>query len=107
MKLHESFVAVNEKEREELSKVLNTVGTIDLATKRYGRVTMVLSEKLYDDDYKYIYLKAVVEVLSELDEEWGRYAREVYLVEQRLQKVFSSCSKKYPSTSDGESYGTC
>ena len=75
---------------------------IDLATKRYGRVTMVLSElakpgvwkdklmiaseKLYDDDYKYIYLKAVVEVLSELDEEWGRYAREVYLVEQRLQK---------------------
>lgn len=34
----------------------------------------------------YIYLKAVVEVLSELDEEWGRYAREVYLVEQRLQK---------------------
>lgn len=24
MKLHESFVAVNEKEREELSKVLNT-----------------------------------------------------------------------------------
>lgn len=91
---------------------------IDLATKRYGRVTMVLSElakpgvwkdklmiaseKLYDDDYKYIYLKAVVEVLSELDEEWGRYAREVYLVEQRLQKVFSSCSKKYPSTSDAE-----
>lgn len=96
--------------------MLNTL--IDLATKRYGRVTMVLSdlakpgvwkdklmiasEKLYDDDYKYIYLKAVVEVLSELDEEWGRYAREVYLVEQRLQKVFSSCSKKYPSTSDAE-----
>lgn len=43
---------------------------------------MIASEKLYDDDYKYIYLKAVVEVLSELDEEWGRYAREVYLVEQ-------------------------
>lgn len=32
MKLHESFVAVNEKEREELSKVLNTMGTIDLST---------------------------------------------------------------------------
>ena len=63
---------------------------------------MIASEKLYDDDYKYIYLKAVVEVLSELDEEWGRYAREVYLVEQRLQKVFSSCSKKYHSTSDAE-----
>ena len=63
---------------------------------------MIASEKLYDDDYKYIYLKAVVEVLSELDEEWGRYAREVYLVDQRLQKVFSSCSKKYPSTSDAE-----
>lgn len=30
---------------------------------------MIASEKLYDDDYKYIYLKAVVEVLSELDEE--------------------------------------
>lgn len=32
MKLHESFVAVNEKEREELRKVLNTMGTIDLST---------------------------------------------------------------------------
>lgn len=32
MKLHESFVAVNEKEREELSKVLNTMDTIDLST---------------------------------------------------------------------------
>lgn len=32
MKLHESFVAVNEKEREELSKVLNTMSTIDLST---------------------------------------------------------------------------
>lgn len=29
MKLHESFVAVNGKEREELSKVLNTMGTIN------------------------------------------------------------------------------
>ena len=38
---------------------------------------LIASEKLYDDDYKYIYLKAVVEVLSELDEEWGRYAREM------------------------------
>lgn len=32
MKLHESFVAVNEKEREELRKVLSTMGTIDLST---------------------------------------------------------------------------
>lgn len=32
MKLHESFVAINEKEREELRKVLNTMGTIDLST---------------------------------------------------------------------------
>lgn len=32
MKLHESFVAVNEKEREELRKVLNTMSTIDLST---------------------------------------------------------------------------
>ena len=91
---------------------------IDLATKRYGRVTMVLSElakpgvwkdklmvaseRLYDDDYKYIYLKAVVEVLDELDEEWGRYAREVYLVEQRLRNVYATCSKSYPRVSDAE-----
>lgn len=32
MKLHESFVAVNEKEREELRKVLSTMSTIDLST---------------------------------------------------------------------------
>lgn len=32
MKLHESFVAVNEEEREELRKVLNTMSTIDLST---------------------------------------------------------------------------
>lgn len=91
---------------------------IDLATKRYGRVTMVLSElakpgvwkdklmvaseRLYDDDYKYIYLIAVAEVLDELDEEWGRYAREVYLVEQRLSAVYAACSKGYPRASDAE-----
>lgn len=32
MKLHKSFVAVNEKEREELRKVFSTMGTIDLST---------------------------------------------------------------------------
>lgn len=32
MKLHESFVAVNERERDELRKVLHTMGTIDLST---------------------------------------------------------------------------
>lgn len=32
MKLHESFVAVNEKEREELRKVLSAMSTIDLST---------------------------------------------------------------------------
>lgn len=63
---------------------------------------MVASERLYDDDYKYIYLKAVVEVLDELDEEWDRYAREVYLVEQRLRNVYATCSKSYPRVSDAE-----
>lgn len=48
--------------------MLNTL--IDLAKPGVWKdKLMIASEKLYDDDYKYIYLKAVVEVLSELDEE--------------------------------------
>lgn len=78
--------------QEELEEFTMLDTLIDLAKPGVWKdKLMIASEKLYDDDYKYIYLKAVVEVLSELDEEWGRYAREVYLVDYEGDDIVEAC----------------
>lgn len=91
---------------------------INMHNKQYEKVTQIVSElaepgvwkdklilasgKLYNDDYKFIYIKSVEEILRAIDSEYYTYAKEMPTIRKRLDSVIAACKLRCPNAADTE-----